>query len=78
MDTTTTNQTPTIRLRVNHTHTVRSGWQHESTVEIVQALPGDPDGDTTLSGTMRFWLRQIDELGRAEAERRNGLETTAP
>lgn len=74
----TTSTTPTIRLRISHTHTQRAGWQHETTVEIFAALPGDPESIAALGSELTWWQQRVDEIGRTESVRRNALDKEPP
>ena len=69
-------QLPVIRIRNQHTHTLKDGWRlSESTVEITVPLHV-PEPAETLSGLLAEAQRLAFYAGQQEALRRNqaGLE----
>jgi len=63
-----------IRVRISHTRTARSGWHHESTVELVDDIPVTKDEDDLFRRKLRYLLHVTDDEGRAENQRRNDLD----
>lgn len=65
--------TPTFRVRINHSHTLKEGWRvSETTVEAT--FPIDA-GTLQIDIDLAAWMRSAHELGLQEAVRRNGWGT---
>lgn len=63
-----TSSSPEIRVRVNHSRTIKEGWRHETTVEV------NHDDEIVLLAELERILIQADEVARRETERRNALD----
>jgi hypothetical protein len=57
------------RIRVNHSHTQRAGWQYETTVEVEWS--GDEDG--TSFSRLQDLLAVTRNIAILECEERNAL-----
>ena len=62
---------PKVRVRINHSRLVKTGWQFETTVEVDEYSA--PDG-ADLYRMCRELLQDIDTLARDEVARRNALD----
>lgn len=60
---------PRVRLRINHSQTMKEGWRHETTVEV--DYEGERGTDAATFDRLAHLLYEIDQLGRAETARRN-------
>jgi hypothetical protein len=65
---------PKIRARINHTKTIKSGWSHETTVEIDEWTAGP---GANLNTMFRELMNDLDALGREESDRRNRADGMA-
>lgn len=64
-----------IRTRVGHSRTQKEGWKHETTVEITF----DPETDNAAQVGRMYdnWFKVLDDMGAAEAARRNAFDEDA-
>lgn len=68
-------RSPEVRVRIKHAQTVR-GWRcDETTVEVTQELPMDPN---ELTLVIRSLLYAAHQDGMDEASRRNAQEGRTP
>jgi hypothetical protein len=59
-----------IRVRVAHTFAQRSGWRHETTVD----LTGNANDPVDVLAQLEYWMREVDNRARAEARTRNDID----
>lgn len=66
-----------ITVRASHRFTQKRGWQASTSVQIMQQVhPGGPD--TNWGHQLAYSLQRVDELARAESERRNIADGWTP
>lgn len=63
---------PTLRIRISHTSTLKAGWGYESTVEYT--LPLNHPEAQHIERDLRGWLIMAQEIGQEEADARNRRE----
>jgi hypothetical protein len=61
----------TLRVRINHSRTVKDGWSFDSTVELTAPLEMDNGERRAI---LDEWLAIARELGEAERDARNARD----
>jgi hypothetical protein len=69
-----TENEPRTRMRINHTRTIKNGWDYESTVEI--EYPGYDDAAHLVR--LADLLDQVREVAERERDARNRHDAARP